>query len=204
MKRKSLCNGVDNQTMNSLHQPSVKTYDSRINDSFVELTDSSDTRLKNLSITPEVIVQWIKDTLEDAAYFQVPGTVANADKRNIMRQYKIDRESLNISGIPEEAISRLYRCLFVYSIGFNEVLKTMLNHSKDKVELTSSIWKVFSVLLEYCCKVEYKAIINQQMEKHGQDILKINQQHDEEMKEFKEEINELKESLANLQKYTND
>ena len=174
-----------------------------MNENLTEVKGYTDSNLNGLSVTPEVILQWIKDTLEDASYFQVPGTVANIDKRDILRQFRIDREQLNINGLPERQISRLYRCLFVYSVGFNELLKSLLSYCKDKVSLTASVWKVFTVLLEYSCKVEYKAIINQQIERHNEELKKLDKINEESLKEYKEEIEELKLKIEELQKYSN-
>ena len=48
-------------------------------------------------------------------------------------------------------IDRIFRGLFVYSIGFYEMLSKALVHAKNKYTLLSNIWKVYSILLEYCC-----------------------------------------------------
>ena len=52
-------------------------------------------------------------------------------------------------------IDRIYRGLFVYSIGFYEMLNKSLSHAKNRYTLLSAIWKVYSILLEYCCKSNY-------------------------------------------------
>jgi len=43
----------------------------------------------------------------------------------------------------------------VYSIGFYEMLQKALHHAENRYTLLSSIWKVFAILLEYCCKSNY-------------------------------------------------
>jgi hypothetical protein len=44
-----------------------------------------------------------------------------------------------------------------------------LEHASNKYTLMASVWKVFSILLEYCCKSNYKMmiqkIINENLEK---------------------------------------
>lgn len=47
----------------------------------------------------------------------------------------------------------------MYSIGFYEMLNKALSHAKNKYTLLSSIWKVYSILLEYCCKSNYQMLI---------------------------------------------
>ena len=56
-------------------------------------------------------------------------------------------------------IDRIYRGLFVYSIGFYEMLNKSLSHAKNRYTLLSAIWKVYSILLEYCCKSNYQMLI---------------------------------------------
>ena len=74
-------------------------------------------------------------------------------------------------------IDRIYRGLFVYSIGFYEMLNKALDHAKNKYTLLSSIWKVYSILLEYCCKSNYQML-----------IAKISTEHQEQMTRQEEEF----------------
>lgn len=64
-----------------------------------------------------------------------------------LKAYLIDRSALLRLGINPFNISRLYRSFFVYSLGFNNLLKDICHDNKD---LRNSIWRVFTVLLEYC------------------------------------------------------
>jgi hypothetical protein len=149
----------------------------------------------SISITPEVVTRWIKDTLEDATYFQVPGTIKNADRRNILRAYGVDKETLSVEGVPESSISRLYKWMFIYSVGFNELLKTILGHSKNKTGLITSIWKVFAILMEYWWKIDYQALVNQLWDKHKEEIKELDKSYDDKIKEMSEEIKELHEKI---------
>ncbi|CAI2364608.1 unnamed protein product [Moneuplotes crassus] len=182
--------------------PKKSIDDSQVECSTTEIRSRKEPSLAKISVSSDTILQWIKDTLEDATYFQTPDTFTGSDiKNNVMRQYKIDREFLSICGIPEEAISRLYRCLFVYSIGFNDLLKTLLSHCKDKASLISSIWRAFTVILEYSCKVEYKALINKKIEEHQNEITKIEKDHEEAIKDIKLEVLELRNKISGMDKY---
>jgi len=42
-----------------------------------------------------------------------------------------------------EDIERIYRSLFVYSIGFYEMILKCVTHAKNKYTILSSLWKVF-------------------------------------------------------------
>ena len=60
-----------------------------------------------------------------------------------MNRYQVDRLYLHGSGIPIDMIERIYRSLFVYSIGFYEMILKSVEHAKNKYSVLSSLWKVF-------------------------------------------------------------
>ena len=70
-------------------------------------------------------------------------------------------------------IDRIYRGLFVYSIGFYEMLNKALASAKNRYTLLSAIWKVYSILLEYCCKSDYQML-----------LMNINVEHQEQLEKL--------------------
>ena len=58
-------------------------------------------------------------------------------------------------------VDRIYRALFVYSVGFYELVKKCLEHTEKKYTIVTAIWKVFSILLEYCCRTDYRMLISE-------------------------------------------
>ncbi len=69
--------------------------------------------------------------------------------------------NLQEAGIPTEDIDRIYRALFVYSVGFHELIKKCLEHTQKKYTIITQIWKVFAILLEYCCRTDYRMLISE-------------------------------------------
>jgi hypothetical protein len=63
------------------------------------------------------------------------------------------------AGLSSDEVDRIYRCLFVYSAGFFEMLKKVLDQSENNFSIITQIWKVFQVLLEYSCKTDYKIMM---------------------------------------------
>jgi len=63
-------------------------------------------------------------------------------------------------------VDRVFRALFVYSIGFYELMQKCLEHTKNKYKTITSIWKVYSILLEYCCASDYRMLISQLSREH--------------------------------------
>ena len=102
-------------------------------------------------ISSKVMETWINETLADAEHLDIPGVILKPEHKNPISRYSIDRMTLTNAGIPNEVVDRIYRCLFVYSVGFYELVKTLLSHCEKKYSVITCIWKVFSVMLEYCC-----------------------------------------------------
>lgn len=66
------------------------------------------------------IEEWLNEALTEAtSNIELNQGVEKA----AIKAYCIDRSSLISKGIHPDNISRLYRCLFVYSIGFNNQLR---------------------------------------------------------------------------------
>jgi hypothetical protein len=56
----------------------------------------------------------------------------------------LDRNSLLSQGIKPEHINRVYKTMFVYSIGFNNLLKELAGKNMN---LRKTVWKVYAILL---------------------------------------------------------
>jgi hypothetical protein len=76
-----------------------------------------------------------------------------------LKKFGVDRKNLKSKGIDNESIDRMYRCLFVYSFGFYEMLSQIFEHAQDSPMIIANIWKIFGLLLEYCSRSDFKATI---------------------------------------------
>ena len=74
-------------------------------------------------------------------------------------------------------IDRIYRSLFVYSVGFYELLRKCLEHTEKKYTIITSIWKVYSILLEYCCRTDYRMLISEISKEHKAKIDKLDKDY---------------------------
>lgn len=108
--------------------------------------------------------------MEDAEHLDIPGIILKPSHKQPIARYGIDRHTLSRAGIQNEVIDRLYRALFVYSIGFYELVKRCLAHSEKNYVLVTSMWKVFAVLLEYCCKADYRMLIAAMSKEHKEEL----------------------------------
>tara|TARA_B110000285_G_C14920218_1_gene512213 strand:+ start:367 stop:735 length:369 start_codon:yes stop_codon:yes gene_type:complete len=94
-------------------------------------------------MSPKVLETWINETLKDAEHLDIPGVIMKPETRSPASRYQIDRPYLMSQGISIELVDRIYRSLFVYSVGFYELLQTCLAHTNSKFTVVSALWKVF-------------------------------------------------------------
>lgn len=100
-------------------------------------------------INSKIIEHWMNETLGDAEHLNIPGVLVKPENKVPVVRYQIDRMTLMKGGIPNESVDRIYRALFVYSVGFYDLVVRCMQHSGDNHGLVSSIWKVFAILIEY-------------------------------------------------------
>lgn len=100
-------------------------------------------------MNPKVMEHWINETLKDAEHLNIPGILTKPENKVPVSRYRIDRMTLMKGGIPNESVNRIYRSLFVYSVGFYDLIVRCMEHSHQNHSLVSSIWKVFAILIEY-------------------------------------------------------
>lgn len=117
-------------------------------------------------MSPKVLETWINETLQDAEHLDIPGVILKPEQQNPIYRYGIDRVSLQMAGMPVETINRIYRSLFVYSVGFYELIKSCLKHTSKQYSMITNIWKVYTILLEYCCRTDYRMLISEISKEH--------------------------------------
>ena len=107
-----------------------------------------------------VLETWINETLRDAEHLDIPGVVLKPEQHTPVRRYGIHRDRLTGEcGLSSELVDRIYRALFVYSVGFYELMQKAMEHSKERMAVVTAVWKVYSVLLEYCCRTDYRMLL---------------------------------------------
>jgi len=95
----------------------------------VEKRGKSQSGGRNVAMNPKVLETWINETLQDAEHLDIPGVILKPEHKNPISRYGVDRFELCKSGIPNEMVDRIYRALFVYSVGFYELIKKCLEHT---------------------------------------------------------------------------
>jgi hypothetical protein len=109
------------------------------------------------NLNTRVVEKWINQTMLDAENMSIPSIVLKPEHKDPINRYGISRNILTNAGVSNKGVDRVYRSLFVHSVGFYDMLKTDLSNVnlKDRSLLEKSIWKVYIILLEYCCRSDY-------------------------------------------------
>lgn len=153
-----------------------------INESFEKQTASD----KGLKMNPKIIECWINETLADAEHLDIPGVLLKPEHKNPISRYGVDKLTLTNAGIPTEVVDRVYRALFVYSIGFFELMNKWLAHTKGKYKTITSVWKVYSVLLEYCWAGDYRMLISELSSQHMEEMHELENKYEDTIKDLEE------------------
>lgn len=128
-------------------------------------------------MSPKVLETWINETLADAEHLDIPGVILKPEHKNPISRYGIDRMAFNANGIPSDLVDRIYRALFVYSVGFYELVGRCLEHTEKKYTIITNIWKVYSILLEYCCRTDYRMLISEISKEHKSELDKLDREY---------------------------
>jgi len=155
---------------------------------------------RQVQMSPKVLETWINETLQDAEHLDIPGVILKPEHQNPISRYGIDRLVLFGAGIPSETIDRIYRSLFVYSVGFYELIKTCLQHTEKKYSMITNIWKVFAILLEYCCRTDYRMLISEISKEHKAELEQLDRDYQKKSEEQANNEKVLKENLDTQQK----
>jgi hypothetical protein len=73
-----------------------------------------------------------------------------------LKKYELDENALRSKGLKPDNVNRIYKALFVYSIGFNNFLQEFCDQN---INLRKTIWKVFAILLEYCAEGTFEVMV---------------------------------------------
>lgn len=110
----------------------------------------------------KVLENWINQTLTDAEHLDIPSAILKPKNQIPLTRYGIDRLLLTSKGVDNKNVDRIYRSLFVYSVGFFELLKQQMSNvsEENSLNLLMNLWKTYGVLLEYSCRTEYRLLIS--------------------------------------------
>lgn len=122
-------------------------------------------------VDPKHIELWIGHALRESLKKGYVDIAEVDSKTNILKVFGVDRETLKANDVKN--INRLYRALYVYSVGFYQLIKEPLEGCKNKNATATALWKVYSVLLQYVCKTQYSMVVANLTKAYRQDVTRL-------------------------------
>ena len=146
-------------------------------------------------MSSKVLQTWINETLQDAEHLDIPGVILKPEHQAPISRYGIDPHALSNANIGNDLAERVYRSLFVYSVGFYELIQECLKNTPKRVSMITNIWKVFAILLEYCCRTDYRMLISEISKEHKAELDKLDRDYQKKSEEQANNEKVLKENL---------
>lgn len=162
------------------------------------IKDLARNNITKTKLNAKVVETWLNETLTDAGHLEIPGVILQPESQKPLMRYKIGKNQLQDDKVSLESTARIYRALFVYSLGFYEMLQKEISHSPNRNSIQNSIWKVFSILLEYCCKTNYQMLVRGLQIEHKAEMDKEEERFTEYQDRMMENENKLKHDLGFL------
>jgi hypothetical protein len=86
-----------------------------------------------------------------------------------LAQFGLTRTQLMDTGLSAAVVERLYRSLYVYSIGFHDTLQDLISQgcaTKQRAGVVTNLWKSFLTISEKSLKVRF-LLLQPQGRRHG-------------------------------------
>ena len=80
------------------------------------------------------------------------------------------------------------------------MLNKALQHAKNKYTLLAQVWKVYSILLEYCCRSNYDMLIKEISTEHQKAMEEAEARFNEEIRQMNINEKELKMTVDDMQR----
>ena len=70
--------------------------------------------------------------------------------------------------------------------------------------MITNVWKVFAILLEYCCRTDYQMLITQISKEHKSELEKLEKQYQQKFQDQADNEKILRETNDTLTKYAEE
>ena len=98
-----------------------------------------------------------------------------------------------LAGLEAEKVDCIHRGLFAHSFGFSQMLQTYVQNGENPNMIKNNLWRVVTILLEYCAKTNYQMLIRS-----------LHLQHEKELTEQNAVFKNMISGLESLQSKTAD
>lgn len=203
-----------------VHQERLKAFKQERKKKFVDAQRSMDVSQQQLESkfrfghSVGFIESWINTVLGQSDYV-LQKEQFNPERAVPLGRFNCSKKNLIELGLRSDQIERIYRSLFVHSMGFIETLRDVASYLDDDPDpekrgkrdyLQINIWKVYQLLLEYCCATDYKMLLTKaqldhddQLRQKHEEIIVLQTGQTEKEKEIKDKMYQLASEMRALE-----
>ena len=118
---------------------------------------------------------WLNEVLSTSTYITKSNSMVSPEFSQPIHRLYLGKQQLIEQGLCVQDIDRLYRALFVHSMGFIQLIKetgALLKDHQDKDKrgkadfIKANVWRLFHILLEFACRSDYELLIKTEEEKY--------------------------------------
>ena len=84
------------------------------------------------------------------------GSIAPTPLLQGLAHYGLNRPSLLAAGLSHAEVDHLFRALYTFTVGFQDVLKDLLLHAPQRQRVLHDVWRAFLSISETAAKVNFK------------------------------------------------
>ena len=157
-------------------------------------------------LTVPQIEQWLDKSLQVCIEEKLSAAAGLKTFQNSKPMYvfEIDRMTLNNFGIPSNQVDRIYRSLYVNTVGFYDTIKqSTAVVTSQRHTAQSKIWKAYQALLEYCCATDFKQISGKLVEEKNEIIKAVIQEYTDKQEAYLKKTRSTIESLQEKERHYN-
>eukprot|EP00892_Ulva_mutabilis_P002273 jgi/Ulvmu1/12046/UM083_0059.1 len=137
---------------------------------------------------------WLNDVLEQRPAGEDPVQLMHPSSGTDrgLRAFGISRKELQCAGLSDASIDRLHRALYVYSVGFSDMLKGCIVNSEERDLVLINVWQAYNRITEAAVAVGFKSSIL--------DLESLREEQAAELLVVREALAQTKGDAVNLEK----
>ncbi|GBG92054.1 hypothetical protein CBR_g54309 [Chara braunii] len=94
--------------------------------------------------------------------------------RKGLEEFGLGRAELLKKGLTLRQIERMYRLLFVYSVGQHDMIRELVGAFPQRSKLVSNFWRAYASLCERSLKIQFKSEVAELLEERENALLQLN------------------------------
>ena len=101
---------------------------------------------------------WLNDVLSAGADSETdPALLVTGQVSNGLKRFGLSRAELVERGISGAQVDRLYRSIYVYTVGFHDLLRELFGHNRSCREHVAAVWRSVLAVSERALKVQFRS-----------------------------------------------